>query len=392
MRRHAITVLLAAAVGVGLASCGGPKTPAEQRAAQADRAAEILVGAAWPWEARRNLLYSQGMDMALDEINGAGGIGGRRMLIIREDDHENVDEGLAVAQRFVANPGVVAVIGHLESFVTVPAAAVYNLGGLVLIAPTATDPRLTEQGYKLVFRMTFNDKHIGGQMARIAAARRYRRVAIYYMRDDYGRGMANAFEETFTELGGSVIDRRSYDAADVENNRSVGGIVDDWKERSLDALFIAGEAPQAAILMAEARRKGLRLPLLGGDALGTPELFRPDPAAVDGATIAAPFHPDDPRPKAQAFRTAFERRYGRPPDAAAALAYDSVQVLAEAMRRAHSSAPDQVRAALHTLAAWPGVTASFTFSDSGDLVGRQITMIETRAGRFMFSPPSEGSQ
>jgi branched-chain amino acid transport system substrate-binding protein len=217
-------------------------------------------------------------------------------------------------------------------------------------------------------------------------------MAIYYMRDDYGRGMANAFEETFTELGGSVIDRRSYDAADVENNRSVGGIVDDWKERSLDAVFIAGEAPQAAILMTEVKRKGLRLPLLGGDALGTPDLFRPDPAAVDGATIAAPFHPDDPRPRVRAFRTAFERRFGGPPDAAAALAYDSVQVLAEAMRRAKSSAPDQVRAALRTLDAWPGVTASFTFSETGDLVGRPITMIDTRAGRFVYSPTSAGPQ
>jgi branched-chain amino acid transport system substrate-binding protein len=277
------------------------------------------------------------------------------------------------------------VIGHLTSYITVPAAGIYDLGGLLLIAPTSTDPHLTEQSYRLVFRITFNDRQIGAQMASLATARHFRRMAIYYIRNDYGRGQANAFEETFAEQGGTIVDRRSYDAADVENNRGVAEIVDDWAGRSLDAIFIAGEAPQASILMGEIKRRRMRIPMLGGDALGTPELFRPDPAAVEGATIAAAFHPDDPRPKARAFRVAFERRFGRPPDAAAALAYDSLQVLAEGMRRAKSTVPEQVRAALHTLSDWPGVTASFSFSGSGDLVGRPVTTVQARGGRFAFS-------
>jgi branched-chain amino acid transport system substrate-binding protein len=388
-RRHPLVYLVSLAMA--LTSCGGPATPAAQRAARADRAPEILVGAAWPWDARRNLLFGQGMEMALDEINGAGGIGGRRMRIVREDDHETVDQGRAVAQKLVANPDVVAVIGHMVSFITVPAAAIYDLGGVLLIAPTSTDPRLTEQGYKSVFRVTFNDKQSGARIAAVAAARGYRRMAIYYIRNDYGRGQANAFEEDFSARGGTVVDRRSYDAADVRNSRSVGELIDDWRGRSLDALFIAGEAPQAAILMVEARRKNLRIPMLGGDALGTPELFQADPAAVEGATIAAAFHADDPRPKAQAFRAAFQRRFGRPPDAAAALAYDSLHVLAEGMRRAKSSAPEQVRAALHALSDWEGVTASFSFSESGDLVGRHVTMVEARSGRFVFSPSNGGA-
>lgn len=384
-------ILVLVSLAVVLMSCSGADTPADQRAARADRSSEILVGAAWPWRIRTNLLYAQGMDMALDEINGAGGIGGRRLRIIREDDLETVDQGRVVAQKLVGNPDVVAVIGHLESFITVPAAAIYDLGGVLLIAPTSTDPRLTEQGYKFVFRVTFNDKQIGAHMATVAASRGYRRMAIYYIRNDYGRGQANAFEETFSAGGGTVVDRRSYDAADVQNNRSVGELIDDWRGRSLDALFIAGEAPQAAILMGEARRKGLRVPMLGGDALGTPELFSPDPSAVEGATIAAPFHPDDPRPKVRTFRGAFQRRFGRPPDAAAALAYDSLHVLAEGMRRAKSSAPQQVRAALHAMSDWEGVTASFSFSESGDLVERHVTMVEARSGRFVFSSSNGGT-
>lgn len=386
-----LLVSLALLISGALTSCSGPSTPAAQRAVRADRASEIVIGAAWPWSGRKNLLYAQGMEMALEEINGAGGIGGRRLRIVKEDDHETVDDGRVVAQKLVGNPDVVAVIGHMESFVTVPAAAIYDLGGVLLIAPTSTDPRLTEQGYKFVFRVTFNDKQIGTHMATVAADRGYRRMAIYYIRNDYGRGQANAFEETFSSRGGTVVDRRSYDATDVQNSRSVGELIADWQTRSLDALFIAGEAPQAAILMGEARRKNLRIPMLGGDALGTPELFHPDPAAVEGATIAAAFHPDDPRPKVQTFRGTFQRRFGRPPDSAAALAYDSLHVLAEGMRRAKSSAPEQVRAALHALSDWEGVTASFSFSESGDLVGRHVTMIEVRSGRFVFSSSNGGT-
>lgn len=374
-----------AAVALLGSGCGPSRNPAEQRSDRAAAATgEILVGAAWPWEARKNFLYSQGLEMALDEVNAEGGVGGRRIRILKEDDQETVDQGRAIAQKLCANPDVVAVIGHLESYITVPAAPIYDLAGVVLVAPTSTDPALTEQAYKLVVRTTFSDKQVGEHMAGVAIARGYKRMAIYYMRDRYGRSQANAFEETFARKSGTVADRQSYDASEAANARPIGELLDDWKGRDLDGVFIAGEAPQAALVMAEARRRRLRLPVLGGDAMGTPDLFGIDDQAVEGATIASAFHPDDPRSEVQKFRKGFEARYKRAPDTSAALAYDSLRVLVEGMRKANSSAPLKVRDGLQAMRAWPGVTGAFSFADSGDLATRPLTLVVAHAGRFAF--------
>src|SRR5262245_6960656 len=393
MRLRVRMSLIIAISTVSLMACGGPANPGQERAALASKATgDIVVGAAWPWQARQNLLYGHGMDMAVDEVNAKGGINGRRLRIVREDDGETVDQGRVVAQRLAANPEVVAVIGHLESYITNPAAAIYDLAGVLLVAPTATDPELTEQGYHMVFRTTFTDKQIGSEMARVASARGYKRMAIYYIRNRYGRGLANAFEETFNAGGGVVVDRQSYDPNEAANGRPIGALLDDWKTRELQALFIAGEAPQAALVIAEARRKGMNLPVLGGDAMGTPELFASGGKSVDGATIASPFHPDDPRPEVQQFDVAFKKRYGQRPDTAAALAYDSVRILAEGMGKAGSSVPEKVARALHGLNAGPGVTGRFSFAESGDLRSHALVTIVARDGRFAFVSNGTGDR
>lgn len=382
---NATRLLCVAALAAVVMSCGPSGTPAEQRAARARSATgDILVGAAWPWSARGNLLYGQGLEMALDEINAAGGIHHRRLRIIKADDQETVDRGRAVAQELAANPDVVAVIGHLESFITVPAAAIYDLAGVLLVAPTSTDPALTEQGYKLVFRTTFTDKQVGSHMASVSLARGYRRMAIYYMRDRYGRSLANAFEETFNAGGGEVMDRQSYDSNEPINPRQIDQLVDSWKDRNPSAIFMAGEAPQAALVLASARKKGLTIPVLGGDALGTPELFSGGGMPVEGVTLVSPFHPDNPRPEVKEFDAAFQKRFGRPPDTAAALGYDSLRVLAEGMAKAPSTAPPDIAAALHAMPEWHGVTGTFTFSNSGDLENHPLLTVVARQGHFAF--------
>lgn len=379
-----VQVWILAAVVTALAACGNPGTPMDQRAARGRAASgDIVVAAAWPWKKRANLLYGQGLDLALDAINGVGGINGRQLQVLREDDNETVDQGRETAQKLSVNPDVVAVIGHLQSYITVPAAAIYDNAGVVLVSPAATDPALTEQGYKLVFRTTFTDKQVGSHMAKVATAHGYRRLAIYYMRDRYGRSLANAFEETFTASGGLVIDRQSYDPSAGANPRQIDQLVDDWKGRDLAAIFVAGEAPQAALLIAAARSRGLTIPVLGGDALGTPELFAGD-APVDGVTLVSSFHPDDPRPEVRAFNEAFQARFGRRPDSAAAIGYDSLRVLAEGLRRAASMAPADIAAGLRSVSGWRGVTRTFSFSASGDLIEHPLVTVVARKGRFVF--------
>lgn len=385
MRAHGLPALLLLALAGAGAACSPEPDPGQERVRRAESGSgDLVIGAPWPWEARRRLLYAQGMDMAVDEVNRAGGIHGRRLRILREDDRESVNEGSLVAQRFAKNPDVVAVIGHLQSYVTVPAAAVYELAGIPLLAPAATDPELTRRGYRRVFRGTFTDAQAGRRLAEYAGARGYRRAAIYYVRNPYGRSLANAFEERADELGVTVAARRSYDPNAESGQRVAAQTAAEWRALEIDAVFVAGEVPHAAVFVAELRRQGITVPVIGGDALGIPDLFTVGGDAVEGMVVASAFHPEDPDPESHRFVQAFRERYGTPPDAAAALGYDAVRVLAEAMRRAGKPTPERISEALRSTRGWRGVTGTFSFDEAGDLVDKPVRKVVARGQRWRY--------
>ena len=370
------------ALCIALSACREPELARGQSQAQAD--GPVTIAAVWPWESRTALLYGQGLQMAVDEINAAGGVLRRPLTVLREDDHESVDRGRLVAQRLAQNDDVVAVIGHMQSYVSLPAAAIYDLSGLVHVAPTATDPRLTEQGYRRLFRMTFTDRETGAQMADFAATQGYDRVAIYYIRNAYGRGLANAFEERALERGVGIADRQSYDPNTVAGNRALTDILVAWEDLNLSAIFIAGEPRQAAAMILAARESEIDVPVLGGDALGTSSFATLGGLAAEGTVIAAGFHPADDREAVQRFSAAFRQRFGVLPDASAAMAYDAVRLLAHGMTRAGTVDPDAVADALRATAEWRGVTGPVAFTDEGDLLERAIGKVVVRDGQLAW--------
>ncbi len=385
--RRARAISAAAAIGLlGFAgACAGSPTLAAERAARATRGrGDVVIAVVWPWAARTEIRYWEGLEMAVGEANAAGGVNGRKLRLVRWDDGESVDQARLVAQRLAADPDIVAVIGHLQSYTTVPAAAVYDEAGLVQIAPTATDPELTAHGYGRLFRATFTDDAIGRQVADLAARSGYRRVAIYYIRNTYGRDLANAFERRATALGLLIVARQSYDPSGRVTEEAFEPTLREWKTLELDAIFVAGEVPSGALLIAAARRQGIRVPILGGDAMSSPALIKVAGAAAEGTVVATIFHPDEPRPEVARFTAAFEQKYGLPPDAGSAIGYDAVGLLADAMRRAGSSAPEAVARSLHASAGWHGVTGTFAFDANGDLVDRGLVTVAVRDGRFTF--------
>jgi branched-chain amino acid transport system substrate-binding protein len=326
--------------------------------------------------------------MAVAEINAAGGVLGRRIVLRKRDDHESVDEGEMVAQRLANDPDVVAVIGHLQSYVSVPASAIYDLSGLLMIAPTSTDPELTARGYPRVFRATFTDTEVGRQMAEYAARQGYERIGIYYIRSDYGRNLANAFEERASDLGLTIPVRQSYEPDDMDASDNFRAVLRGWVELGLDAIFLAGEVPSAARAIVAAREEGLSAPIMGGDAMSSGELISVAGEAAEGTVVATAFHADEPRAEVRRFTAAFEQRYGVAPDAGSALGYDVIRLLADAMQRAGTSLPDSVARVLHSLHDWRGVTGTFTFDSMGNLVGRPIAKMVVRNGAFEYLPDS----
>jgi branched-chain amino acid transport system substrate-binding protein len=369
----------------GAAACGNGRSPAEERARQARRGTgEVVVAVAWPWKRHADMHYGEGLDLAVEEINGSGGIGQRPLRLQRHDDRGELDEGMLVAQRIAADAKVVGVIGHLQSFITTPAAALYEMAGLVTIVPMATDPELTAQGHRRVFRATFTDRDSGRKLAEFAASR-FQRVAICYIGNTYGRGLANAFEERARELGLMIPARQSYDPGEQVSARTFLPLVEEWKLLEVDAVFLAGEVPSAGLFVVQARAAGLTVPIFAGDAVAAPTLMATAGKAAEGMIVASFFHSDEPRPEVERFKQRFHKRFGRPPDPAAAIGYDVAHLMARAMRKAGSVVPEDVARAMREGPPYQGATGSFQFDAQGAAVGKQPVLMTVSGGKFVYS-------
>lgn len=185
---------------------------------------EIVVGLAGPMTgdlAQFGEAMTQGVMMAADELNAAGGVLGKKIRIEKGDDQAKPSEGNLVAQRFTGNKNIVAVIGHFNSGVSIPASAIYNHFGIVEITPASTNPKLTNQGFANVFRNLPTDDENGRQLADFASRRGFKRIAIYYANNAYGKGLADIFEERAKGLGIEIVDKQAYDPDREEDFRPV---------------------------------------------------------------------------------------------------------------------------------------------------------------------------
>ena len=384
-------LLWGAAIGIGTliiaiaGSCGAQSDVTAERERHARAPQEsVVIAAAWPWSVRGDGLYRQGLQLAADEINNNGGILGRPVELRREDDKESVNEGRLVAQRLANDPEIVAVIGHLNSHVSLPAASIYEDSGLLMISPGSTSPELTRRGHRLIFRSVNSDADIAADLAAFAQKQGYQRIVIGYVRNAYGLGLANAFEQFAQSLGIVVIDRQSYDPVASSHSASFQRLVDQWLDLDFDALLLAGMAPQAGHLVREIREKGLNTPIIGGDALDTPALIEAAGSAAEGMVIATIFHADDPGAEVQRFVQSFTAAFGHPPDSWAARGYEALRMLADAMTRAGSAAPSDVAKQLRSADVSYSLSGPVGFNDQGDVIGRDVVRTVVRQGRFAY--------
>lgn len=391
MRTRGIVVLSLGILAVIITSCGRTGDVATTRERLANRTSEpIVVAAAWPWSVRYDGFFWEGMKLALDEVNETGGILGRPLILQKEDDKESVNEGRRVAQRLSDDPNIVAVIGHLNSHVSIPASAIYDTAGLLMLTPGSTSPELTRRGRNLVFRSVNSDNDVAQEMIDFADRRGYRRIVICYVRNDYGLGLANALEEFALAGGLTIVDRQSYDPSASSNRAGYRRLVTQWLDMEFDAILLAGMAPQAGYLVKQMRANGLDIPILGGEALDTPEFIDAAGAAANGVIVASVFHPDDPREEVRRFNHRFESVYGELPDSWAARGYEAVRLLADAMEAAGSAAPRHVAGHLKSLGSRYSLSGPVTFSDGGDVIGKSMVRTIVRNGRFQYLAERSG--
>lgn len=346
------------------------------------RSDPLFIGAAGPWNEAFGRMNKQGIDLAISEINAAGGIGGRPLRLVERDDEGNGSRAAAIAGEFVANRSILGVVGHVTSGAMMAAAPVYD-NGLVAIATTASSPDLSGAS-SWTFRVISSDSANGLAMARFASAHGFRRAAILFENNSYGRGLAESFRRGYT---GQIV---AMDPIPADGRASFEPYVAYLRSRAPDLVFVAGTDASGRSVLREARRQSLTAAFMGGDGW-TPLAL--DTAIAEGAFVGAPFSAEDPRPEAQRFVRAYRDAYHEDPDGNAALAYDATVLLARAIEAAGPSRTAVQKWLTGLAATQPhaGVTGPISFHPSGDIVGRAIVMTRVRRGSLSVEREGAGS-
>ena len=337
---------------------------------------EYVLGLAAPLERSFGANSRDGAELAVREINAAGGIGGRDLVLRPVDDQAEESVAITVAQQLYDDPAVLAVVGHATSGALVAASGVYAQG-LPAVGTSATSTEIAEAG-EWVFRIASSDSANAASLAALAAGLG-RRAAILYSNDDYGRSLAQVFERSLSGTGATLVGRFPY----LEEMKDFTPFLRVLQKRGAEVVMVAGLEVGAATLIQQADAIGWRPRFIGGDGL---EPLVDMGARYDGTLVGVLYHPEmsaDARRFADAFRAAYRRE----PDSSAATSYDAVYLLARALREGRTT-----RAAIREYLAgvgrqggsppYQGVAGPVAFDANGDPVGKPVALVRIDGGRF----------
>jgi branched-chain amino acid transport system substrate-binding protein len=323
--------------------------------------------------------------LAVDEINAAGGVRGRRLELLERDDHASPDSAVRIAAELYGSD-VVAVVGHLFSGPTLAAAPIYNSGAtpLVEISPSSSAPEVSDAG-PYTFRLCPSDLAHGDALARWMSERlELKTGAIFYLDDDYGRGIRHAFTEQFMRRGGTLVGIEPY----LGSAPDVAPQLDRLARLARPQfLFVAGNRDEAESILREARARGIAVPLAGGDGL---EGFEGVGPLAEGSYVSAAYHPALNTQANRAFVAAWARAYPGtpPPNQPAAATYDAIQLLARVIRDAGPTR-DAIRQALadvgRSAPPFDGVAGRIAFDSLGDVTERPVFITVVRDGQALLA-------
>lgn len=361
--------------------CFAEKNMLKAREAFADKnPGKITIGVVGPLDMMQDGTgFLNGVNLALSKVNAENG-GGIVTRIRVEDDRANFMDGIRIAQRLAAQPEITAVMGHWNSAITLPAARIYNDAGLIMLSPVVSNTELTAKGYAYVFRNTLSDAGMGRQLAQYAKETGYRRVVVFYVDNEYGMGLANAFEDAFSDSGRKVIDR----VTDFNNDFEFDQTLNKWNALNYDAIFIADSMPHATEFIRMVRERNGNIPMFGGDGLDVADFPAKLGTAAQGLVVATMFNPREGRTELRQFLGKYRNKYGCEPDVWAVQGYDSIQLLTYAVKKAKSASPRKIAKALHSLKGWPGILGTVSFDATGEMKGIGIFRKTVEDGKFEY--------
>jgi branched-chain amino acid transport system substrate-binding protein len=342
---------------------------------------EILVGhyaSMTGSEATFGQSTDNGIQMAVDEINEAGGVGGKTIRVITYDDKGDAREAGTAVTRLITRDNVVAVLGEVASGLSLAGAPVCQENGVPMVSPSSTNERVTQVG-DMIFRVCFIDSFQGRVCAKFAREHerlRANRAAILYdQATPYSVGLHEEFEKGFIELGGEIVNKQTFNAGDQDFSAQLTEI----RASQPQVIFVPGYYTDVGNIALQARRLDINVPLLGGDGWDSAKLGEIAGKAIDGSFYANHYSHQDPSPRVQNFIKKYEERFGGTPDGLAALGYDAARILADAMGRAKSLAGTDIAAELAKTENFDGVTGRITIDENRNAV-KPAVILEMKDG------------
>ncbi|WP_166912690.1 MULTISPECIES: branched-chain amino acid ABC transporter substrate-binding protein [unclassified Burkholderia] len=320
-----------------------------------------------------------GARLAIDEINASGLIiAGRRVTLQldAQDDAGDPRTATQVAQK-LADDKVVGVVGHLNSGTSIPASRIYKEAGVVQISQAATNPSYTQQGFSTTYRVVATDAQQGPAIASYAArAMGVKTVAIVDDATAYGQGLADSFAKAAQAAGIKVLSR------DATNDKAVDfrAILTRIKGENPDAVMYGGMDATGGPFTRQARQLGLRGKILSGDGVCSTDVIKLAGPAADNIVCSVAGMALEKMPGGAEFARKYEARYHQPMQVYAPFSYDAVQIIVAAMKRANSTDPAKVLAAMPATD-YHGVIGETSFTAQGDLRHGAISMFTYRDGR-----------
>ena len=323
-----------------------------------------------------------GTVLAVEEINAAGGVLGKKIELITEDDQSKDGESGTAVKKLISRDKVVAILGEVASGRSREAAQICQNFKVPQISPSSTNPKVTETG-DYIFRVCFIDPFQGGVMANFALnTLKVKKVAVLTdVGAPYSVGLATFFKQNFVKGGGEIVAEQKFTKDDKDFKAQLTAA----RANNPEAIFVPAYYGQVTLIALQARELGIKAPLFGGDGWEAPELIQGAGVAeaLEGCFFSTHFSADQDSPKAKAFVASYEKKFGARPDAMGALGYDSVLALVDAIKRANSTEPAKIKDALAATKGLDGVTGKMDL-DADRNARKPAVIIEIKGGKFVF--------
>lgn len=323
----------------------------------------------------------KGIVLAIEELNAAGGVLGKKFELVSEDNQTKPGESSTAAKKLITRDKVIALLGEVASSRSLEAAPIAQQMRIPMIAPAATNPKVTETG-NYIFRVCFIDPFQGTVMAKFATETlKVKKVAILSsVSSAYSVGLAKFFREQFTADGGAVAVEQKFSEGDKDFRAQLTAV----KAANVEAVFVPSYYTEAALIVRQARSLGIDVAFFGGDGWEAPELLQIGGDALNGCYYSTHFSPENKDPVVAAFNTKYQARWaGEVPGAFSALGYDAVYVLADAIKRAGTTEGPKLRDALAKTKDFAGVTGVTTINDKRDAT-KPAAIIAINSGKLEF--------